>query len=187
MREQFILDFCYGVGGLNNIMKFKQFYNLLESPFLGKEVYDSEQKLVFSEYEREKEEYSFVEEFENLTIKLNSYFDINSLVFLEKDVPVLIIKYKNFLDGISLIYTQQSPERIGLFRHIMENYMIPKFKSVYSDEILSSKAFDSWLKLYVSGKFDFFVYDLKSKTTKPFVEKGQIFKKNNLINVRQKN
>lgn len=97
-------------------------------------------------------------EFAILEIKNGSVIE---LFLIKNDKLAVLYSYKNHSDGhIQTIKSWNSKEHMGSFMKFFAEIIVPKYKIVESDEMLSNNAFNMWRKMIVAyPDYNYYVKD----------------------------
>ena len=138
---------------------------LKESPSWATPIVDSDAAYSNAPYEDLIDESGEVGYFKDYEIRESNRSDLNELFFL-KDYT-LAAAFQYVIDSTNVVNTKlmwNNSKFPGSFRDIFVNYLLPTFKVIDSDELLTEKGFSFWEKLMREYKnLYFYVYDSNKK------------------------
>lgn len=140
-----------------NILIWDQF--VTESPWITPPVPD-QFNIDMSNLDVSKiKNYNHVGEYKQYNIYENIDGDKTSLYFVKNDSFVAFYKYlKTEYGNVQTKLSWNAKQNKGSFLDIFANYIIPKFKIVESDDMMTSKAFDMWKSLMLlKPEYKFYV------------------------------
>lgn len=129
---------------------------ITESPWLTQPISDEYNDRMLNIPIRTLKNLKLVDTFDNMDIHSVS----NELYFVSE--TELIAYYKYNIDDTGMCQTKMvwnNPKHKGIFLKIFGGYIIPKFKVVQSDDMMTAKAFSMWQKLI--GHYTEFTYYVK--------------------------
>lgn len=154
----------------DDIIMWEQYIS--ESPWLVSSLPDSLNDYMYSLNIDKILSYKYVGDYKNYNIYENKINDEYELFFILKNILVAYYRYnisENNNIQTKLSWCNKSYK--GTFLDIFANYIVPKFKIVESDNMMTSKAFDMWKSLILlkpEYKFYAKLDDKLIKLTSPY-------------------
>lgn len=105
-----------------------------------------------------KNQTDYLENFQNIKIYYNDINREKEYYFIDNNK--LAAYYRYFIINPNKIETKMiwnSKQYQGVFRNIFINYLLPKYKNILSDNIMSKNGFNFWMKLKNETRYNIFL------------------------------